>query len=51
MYIISKQFREKFKKLDTKSMIDIKKDNEEYNGLVKVLEEYKRDKKNQLRIF
>ena len=32
-------------------MIVIKIDNEEYNGLVKVHEEYKRDKKNQLRIF
>ena len=41
MYILSKQFRDKFNKLYTKSMKDNKIDNDEYNELVKVYEEYK----------
>ena len=59
MYILSKQFSEKFDKLNTKSMNDNKIDNDEYNELVMVYEEYKRnrrsrnsvDKKSKLSIF
>ena len=40
MYILSKQFSDKFNKLYTKSMKDNKIDNDEYNELVKVYEEY-----------
>ena len=36
MHILSKQFRDKFNKLYTKSMNDNKIDNDEYNELVKV---------------
>ena len=50
MYILSKQFSDKFNKLYTKSMNDNKTDNDEYNELVKVYEEYK-NKKNKLSIF
>ena len=50
MYILSKQFSDKFNKLYTKSMKDNKVDNDEYNELVKVYEEYK-NKKNQLSVF
>ena len=50
MYILSKQFSDKFNKLYTKSMND-KIDNDEYNELVKVYEEYKKNKKNKLSIF
>ena len=39
MYILSKQFSDKFNKLYSKSMIDNKKDNDEYNELVEVYEE------------
>ena len=39
MYILSKQFIDKFNKLSTKSMKDNKIDNDEYNELVKVYEE------------
>ena len=42
MYILSKQFSDKF---------DNKIDNDEYNELVKVYEEYKKNKKNKLSIF
>ena len=45
MYISSKQFSDKFNKLYTKSINDNKKDNDEYNELVKVYEEYKKKKK------
>ena len=45
MYILSKQFSDKFNKLYTKSMNDNKIDNDEYNELVKVYEEYKKNKK------
>ena len=51
MYILSKQFSYKFKKLYTKSMKDNKIDNDEYYELVKVNEEYKKNKKNKLSIF
>ena len=51
MYILSKQFSEKFNKLYTKSMKDNKIDNDEYNELVKVYEEYKKNKKNNLNVF
>ena len=51
MYLLSKQFSDKFNKLYTKLIKDNKKDNDEYNELVKVYEEYKRDKKNELGIF
>ena len=51
MYILRKQFSDKFNKLYTKSMIDNKKDNDEYNELVKVYKEYKKNKKNKLSIF
>ena len=48
MYILSKQFSDKFNKLYTKSMKDNKIDNDEYNELVKVYEEYE---KNRLNVF
>ena len=51
MYILSKQFSVKFNKLYTKSMKDNKIDNDEYNELVKVNEEYKKNKKNKLSVF
>ena len=58
-YILSKQFSDKFNKLYTKSLNDNKIDNDEYNELVKVNEEYKKnrrsrnsvDKKNNLSVF
>ena len=51
MYILSKQFSDKFHKFYTKSMNDKKIDNDEYNELVKVYEKYKKNKKNQLSVF
>ena len=48
MYILSKQFSDKFNKLYTKSINDNKIVNDEYNELVMVYEEYKRDKKSKL---
>ena len=51
MYILSKQFSYKFNKLYTKSMNGNKKDNDEYNELVRVYEEYKKHKKNKLGVF
>ena len=51
MYILSKQFSDKFNRLYTKSMKDKKIDNDEYNELVKVYEEYNKNKKNKLSIF
>ena len=59
MYNLSKQFSDKLDKLYTKSMNDNKIDNDEYNELVKVYEEYKKnrrsrnsvDKKNKLSVF
>ena len=46
MYILSKQFSDKFNKLYTKSMKDNKIDNDEYNELVKVYEEYKKNQRS-----
>ena len=51
MYILSKQFSEKFNKPYTKSMNDNKIDNDEYNELVKVYKDYKKNKKNKLSVF
>ena len=51
MYNLSKQFSDKFNILYTKSMKDNKIDNDEYNELVKVYEEYKKNKKNKLSVF
>ena len=59
MYILSKQFSDKFNRLYTKSMNDNKIDNDECNELVKVYEDYKKnrrrrnsaDKKNKLSVF
>ena len=51
MYILAKQFSDKFNKLYTKSMNDNKIDNDEYNELVKVYEDYRKNKKNKLRVF
>ena len=50
-FILSKQFSDKFNRLYTKSMNDNKIDNDEYNELVKVYEDYKKNKKNKLRVF
>ena len=41
MYILSRQFSVKFKRLYTKSVNDNKIDNDDYNELVKVYEDYK----------
>ena len=43
MYILIKQFSDKFNRLYTKSMNDNKIDNDEYNELVKVYEDYKKN--------
>ena len=51
MYILSKQFSDKFNRLHTISMNDNKIDNDEYNELVKVYEDYKKNKKNKLSVF
>ena len=51
MYILCKQVSDKFNKLYTKSMNDNKIDNDEYNELVKVYEEYKKKKKIKLNVF
>ena len=48
MYILSKQFSDKFNKLYTKSRNDNKIDNDEYNEFVKLYEDYK---KNKLSVF
>ena len=48
MYTLSKEFSEKFNKLYTKSRNDNKIDNDEYNELVKVYEDYEKNKKNKL---
>ena len=42
MYILSKQFSDKYKKLYAKSMNDNKMDNDEYNELVNVYENISR---------
>ena len=51
MYILSKQFSDKFNKLYTKSMNDNKIDNDEYNEIVKEDEEYKKNKNKKLIVF
>ena len=51
MYILKKQFSDKFNKLYTKSMNNNKTDNVEYNELVKVYEEYKKNMINKLSFF
>ena len=51
MYILSKQFSDKFNKLYTKSMNDNKINNDEINELTKVCEEYRKNKKNKLSVF
>ena len=51
MFILSKQFSDKFNKLYNKSMNDNKIDNDEYNELVMVYEDYKKNKKNKLSVF
>ena len=51
MYFLSKQFSDKFNRLYTKSMNDNKIDNDEYNELVKVNEDCKKNKKNKLSVF
>ena len=51
MYILNKQFKDKFNILYNKSMNDNKIDNEEYNDLVKVYEDFKKNKKSKLSIF
>ena len=51
MYILSKQFSDKSNKLYTKSLNDNKIDNDEFNELVKVYQEYKKNKKNLLSVF
>ena len=45
MHILSKQFCYKFNKLYYKSMNDNKIDIDEYNKLVKVYEDYRKNKK------
>ena len=47
MYILNKQFSDKFNKLYTKSMNDFKIDKDEYNELVKVYEEYKKNRRSR----
>ena len=51
MYILSKKFSDKINRLYTKSMNDNKIDNDEYNELVRVYEDYKKNKKNKLSVF
>ena len=51
MYILSEQPSDKFNKLYNKSMNDNKIYNDEFNELVKVYEDYKRNKKNKLSVF
>ena len=51
MYILSKQFSDNFNKLYTKSVNDNKIDNDKNNELVKVYEEYKKNKKSKLSGF
>ena len=48
MYILRKQFSDKFNKLYFNSMNDNQKDKDDYNGLVKVYEEYKKNSKSKL---
>ena len=47
MYILAKQFSDKFNKLYTKSMHDDKIDNDDYNEIIEVYDEYKKSKKKK----
>ena len=47
MCILSKQFRDKFNKLYIKSVNDNEIDNDKYNELVKVYEEYKKNRRSR----
>ena len=51
LYILSKQSSGRFSRLYSKSMNDNKKDNDEYKEIVKVYEDYKKNKKNNLSSF
>ena len=51
MYNLSKQFSDNLNILYNKSMKDNKIDNDEYYELVKVYEEYKKNKKKKLSVF
>ena len=51
IYFLDKQFSDKFNRLYTQSVNDNKIDNDEYNELVKVYEDYKKNKKNKLSVF
>ena len=51
MYILIKEFSEKYNKLYTQSKNDNRIDNDEFKALVKVYEEYRKNKKNKLSIF
>ena len=46
LYILSKQFSDKFNKLYTKSINVNKIDNDDYNELFRVFDEYKRDRRS-----
>ena len=51
MYVLSKQYSDKFNKVYIKSRNDNKIDNDEYDELVNVYEEYKKIKKSKLSVF
>ena len=51
MYILSKQFSDKFNELYTKSMDDNKIYNDEYNELIKACEEYRNYKKSKFSVI
>ena len=51
IYILSKQFSDKFNRLYTKTMNDNQIDNDEYKELVKIYEDYKKNMKNKLSVF
>ena len=51
MYTLIKRFSDKLNKIYTKSMNDNKTDNDEYNELVKVYEENKKNKKSKMSVF
>ena len=51
MYILRKQFNDKFNRLYTISMNDNKIENYEYIEIVKVYEDYRKNKKNKLSVF
>ena len=51
MYILAKHFSDKFNKLYLISIKDNEIDNDEYNKLGKVYEDYKKNKKIKMNIF